>query len=170
MPFPGEILLIPGAAQKLVTAPAWTSKAQKVLLPLVALDLVIQYIAGALTNAYAPAAGFNQNTSFGVYDVHWLNGYVLGVLLIVTLIVVALSRQHRNLAIVVVSFIGFLSAAVSGMAYINSSPNNPVDTSIMAISFLVAFIPIQVLTFHVMMGGESPPSDRMVSPPHSTAS
>lgn len=131
--------------------PTWVGKAQRVLVPLASIDLAIQYILGILTNAYAPGGGFTQNTDFGVYDGHWTNGEVLGVLLIVMVIVVALSRDRPALGMAVVSLIAVVIAGFAGMAFVNATPNPPSATVTMGLAFLVAFGAQQALLFRTFM-------------------
>jgi heme A synthase len=120
-------------------APAWTTKALSILLPIVGLDLGIQYIAGLGANAYAPASGFTTNTAFAVYNVHFLNAYVLGVLTLLLLIVAGFSRLPKNIAPAAVTFVAVLVAALTGMAFIRTTPNPPLATIAMGLAFLVAF-------------------------------
>jgi heme A synthase len=129
----------------------WPNRTLAVLLPLVGIDLVIQYIAGLGTNAYAPPAGFNMNTDFGIYNVHWLNGYVLGILSIVLVIVAAFSRQTRVVVPAVVSLAAVLIAAFAGMAFVNSTPNPPSATITMGLAFLVAFSAVMAMMFRGRM-------------------
>jgi len=119
-------------------APRWTSRALSILGPLVAIDLVIQYIAGLGTNAYAPTA-FTSNSDYGWLDVHWDNGYFLGLLCIVLVLVAALSRQGRNIGSALVILAAVLVAGVAGMAFVRTSPNPPSATITMGLAFLVAF-------------------------------
>jgi hypothetical protein len=140
-----------------VAAPSWTSKALRVLVPVVGIDLVVQYIAGVLTNAYAPAGGFTDSTDFGVYDLHGLNGYALGIVLLATLVVVGLSRQYLHLGLVAVAFAGSLTAAVAGLAFVGATPNPPAATTLLGAAFLVAFVPIQFLAFRLMKSAPPAP-------------
>jgi hypothetical protein len=140
-----------------MAAPAWTRTAQRIVLPLAGLDLTLQYIAGLMTNAYAPAAGFTQNTDFGWYDLHWTNGYVLGILMIITLVVVGLSRNYRNLAAAAIAFVAVVVAAFAGMAFVNTTPNPPTATAVMGLAFLVAFAALMALSFRAMATRERPP-------------
>ena len=144
--------------------PAWAAKAQRILVPLLVLDLAIQYIAGILTNAYGPAGGFTDSTSFPYYDVHWDNGVLLGILALVTLIVVALNRNPRFIGTMAVAFVAIVVAAVEGMRYVHTSPNDPVATSVMGISFLVAIGAVQGLNFLVMRERPSSPPTTPVPP------
>ena len=66
----------------------WALKAMRVLVPVTALVLVIQYIAGLGTNVYAPAGGFTNNTDYGWLDLHYTVGDVVGILSILLVIAV----------------------------------------------------------------------------------
>ena len=148
-----------------MAGPGWAPKAQRILVALVGADLVVQYVAGMLTSAYAPAAGFTDSTDFAAYDVHWMNGYVLGILLIVTLVVIARTRNYPNLAIAIVTFAAFLTAAVAGQIFVGAVPNPPYATVLMSVAFLVAFGANMALSFRLMRG-VTPPEER---PPGASA-
>jgi UDP-N-acetylmuramyl pentapeptide phosphotransferase/UDP-N-acetylglucosamine-1-phosphate transferase len=140
----------------------WPTKALTALAPLVAIDLVIQYIAGVGTNAYAPVTGFTMNTAFGIYNVHWLNGFALGILSIVLVIIAVISWQARNIAPAVVSLVAVLVAGIAGMAFVNSTPNPPWATITMGLAFLVAFGAVMGMTFRSRMFSPAtgvPPSE-----------
>lgn len=143
-------------------APAWTSKAQKVLIPLAGFDLAVQYVAGILTNAYAPSGGFTDNTSFGWYDLHSANGFLLGFLLIGVMVVVGLTRQYPNLALAVIAFIAMLVASIAGMAFVGATPNPPIASATMGIAFLVAFGAMMMLGVRIRMPmGRAEPAPAM---------
>lgn len=145
---------------------SWSTRTLNVLVPLVGLDLVVQYIAGLGANVYAPPNGFTMNTDFGIYDVHWDNGYVLGILSIILVIIAVFSRQPRNIAPSVVSLAAVLAAAFAGMAFINSSPNPPGASLTMGVAFLVAFATIMAFMFRLRREGAVPlaPAPRTSSP------
>lgn len=149
-----------------MAAPAWVPKVQRVLVPLVSADLTIQYILGLLTNAYAPTAGFTQNTDFGVYDGHWTNGEILGVLMIVSIVIVALRRDRPALGMSILAFLAVLVAGIAGMAFVNATPNPPGATVTMGLAFLVAFGAQQALLFRTFMSsGAAPPAPGAPSVP-----
>ena len=137
---------------------SWPTKALNILVPIVGIDLVIQYIAGLGTSAYAPANGFTMNTDFPIYDVHWLNGYALGVLSIILVLVAVFSRQVRNIAPAVVALAAVIVAAVAGMVFVNSIPNPPIATVTMGIAFLVAFSTGTAWMIGLRMSGTAPSS------------
>jgi hypothetical protein len=145
-------------------APAWTTRTLGVLVPLVALDLVVQYIAGLGTNAYAPAAGFTMNTDFGIYDLHWDNGFLLGILVILLLIVAGLSRQVRSLVPAVVAFLAVLVAGIAGMNFVNTTPNPPGATIAMGLAWLVAFGAVMTM-FRFQRGAMWAPPPAAPAPP-----
>jgi hypothetical protein len=133
-----------------------------ILVPLVSLDLVVQYIAGLGTNVYAPPNGFTMNTDFGFYDVHFLNGDVLGILSIILVIVAVFSRQIRNVAPSVVILASVIIAGFAGMAFANTTPNPPTLSLTMGIAFLVAFGTAISFMFRMRVsaapGGGPPPT------------
>lgn len=145
----------------------WPTKTLSFLVPLVGIDLIIQYFAGLGTNAYAPASGFTMNTDFGIYDLHWTNGYVLGILSIALVIIAVFSRQGRNVVPAVVSLAAVLVAAFAGMAFVNTTPNPPWATITMGLAFLVAFSTVIAMMFRLNMARRWPGSP--VSPASSPA-
>jgi disulfide bond formation protein DsbB len=138
------------------SARTWPSKALAVIVPIVGLDLVIQYIAGMGTNVYAPANGFTMNTDFGIYDLHWVNGYALGILSIVLLVFSAFSRQLRNIAASVVVFGSVIAASIAGMMFVNNTPNPPGASLAMGLAFLVAFATVMAMMFRLRVGDTVP--------------
>lgn len=149
-----------------VSTRTWPTRTLNVLLPIVGIDLVIQYITGLGTSAYAPPAGFNMNTDFGIYNVHWLNGYVLGILSIILVVVAVLSRQARNVVPSVVTLVTVIIAAVAGMAFVSSAPNPPAATVAMGVAFILAFSSVLAMMFRVRMAGLRPGAAApMATPP-----
>lgn len=138
------------------TPRVWPGKVLAVLVPIVSLDLVIQYIVGMGTNVYAPVAGFNSSTDFGLYDFHWDNGWALGVLSIVLVVVAVLSGRARNIAPSVVSLAAVLVAGFAGMAFVSSTPNPAWATLTMSIAFLVSFGAMISFGFQLRTGNTSP--------------
>jgi hypothetical protein len=123
----------------MATARPWIRTVLSVVVMLVLLDLVIQYLLGLWTNVYAPSM-FNGNTSFPSLDGHYLNGDVLFLLSVVMLIFAALSKALRYVAPAVVTVVSVFVAGEFGMAYIYSTPNNPLDSFGMGVMFLIAFV------------------------------
>jgi hypothetical protein len=148
-------------------APAWTTRAVNLLVPLVALDLVVQYIAGLGTDAYAPMEGFTMNTDFGIYDLHWDNGFLLGILAIALVIVAVLSRQIRNVVPAIVALLAVLLAGISGMSFVNSTPNPPSATIAMGVAWLIAFAAVMTM-FRFTRGGIGAPPAAASTPPASS--
>jgi hypothetical protein len=77
--------------------------------------------------------------------------------MIITIVVIALTRDRVNLGISVVAFLSVLVAAIAGMAFVHNQPNPAIDSVIMGVAFLFAFGASQALTFRVMMRSTSPP-------------
>ncbi|MCI4341811.1 MAG: hypothetical protein L3K11_05525 [Thermoplasmata archaeon] len=122
-----------------MAVPTWPGKALKVLLPVTGLLLVVQYIAGLWTNAYAPAGGFSSNSSFPALDLHWTLGQVLGVLSIILVVVALFSRRVDFVVPAIVILASVIVAGLAGMAFVSSTPNPPSATVEMGVAFLVAF-------------------------------
>ena len=140
----------------------------RIIVPIAGLDLLIQYVAGMLTTAYAPAQ-FTQNTDFGVYNLHVVNGFALGIILIAAVAIAGLSRTPRNVVATVVAFLGVLVAGFAGMAFVGTTPNDPVATVTMSLAFLVSFSAMMALSFRIMApGGPASPPVASGTPPPST--
>jgi len=140
---------------------AWALKALKILVPVTALLLIIQYIAGLGTNVYAPAAGFNGNSDFGWLDLHYATGDVLGLVSIVLVIVAVFTARGPLIGTSAGILVSVLVAGFAGSAFINTSPNNPLDSLLMGIAFLFAFGATISLGFRVMWASGS----RTATPP-----
>jgi hypothetical protein len=136
----------------------WALRALKILVPVTALLLVIQYIAGIGTNVYAPAAGFNGNSDFGWLDLHYTTGDVLGIVSILLLVVAVFTARAPLIGNSAGIFASVLIAGLAGMAYINTSPNNPVDSLVMGVFFLVAFGATISLGYRVMRTSPAAPA------------
>jgi hypothetical protein len=133
--------------------PTWPLRALQITSVITTAALVVQYIAGLLTNAYAPASGFTSNSDWWAINLHWTFGYVLGVLAIILVIVAALTRRGLYIALAVVTLLGVLAAGFAGMAFVSSTPNAPIYSVEMGVAFLVAFITSFLLAGMTMMGG-----------------
>ena len=136
------------------------------LVPIVGLDRVVQYIAGLATNALAPASGFTPGTDFGAYDVHWMNGYVLGILSIALVVVAGRSRKGSNIASSVVNLAAVGVAGFAGMEFVRTSPNSAFATITMGVAFLVCFSAVMAMMFRIRSSetGRRPPLDSVPSP------
>ncbi len=128
----------------------WPARALRILVPLTGVLLVAQYIAGLLTNAYAPSAGFTSNSAFPALNAHYTLGELLGVLGIVLVVVAVCSRSLREIIPAVVTFIAILVAGVAGMDFVHAQPNPPAATVAMGLAFLVAFATVMAWNFRIM--------------------
>ena len=148
--------------------PTWSLRALQITSVITTALLVVQYIAGLLTNAYAPASGFTSNSSWWALNIHYTVGMVLGILAIILVIVAALTRRGLYIALAVVTLVGVLAAGFAGMAFVGSSPNAPIYSVEMGVAFLVAFITSLMLAGRTMMSGgmvrTSPPTSSAPSP------
>jgi hypothetical protein len=141
----------------------WALRALKLLVPITALLLVVQYIAGLGTNVYAPVSGFNGNSAYGWLDFHYITGDILGVVSILLLIVAVFTARAPLIGNSVGVLASVVIAGIAGMAYVNSTPNNPVDSLVMGVFFLAAFGATISLGFRVMWASTSRPT--LPSPP-----
>lgn len=132
----------------------WALKVLRVLVPVTALVLVIQYIAGLGTNVYAPAGGFTNNTDYGWLDFHYTVGDVVGILSILLVIIAVFTARAALIGNSVGVLLGVLIAGFAGSAFV--STNNPVDSIVMGIGFLIAFGAAVALAFRVMAAASSP--------------
>lgn len=117
----------------------WVPRALTILVMIILLDLVIQYLLGLLTNAYAPAM-FTDNSSYASLNAHIFNGMILFILSVVMLIFAALTKQWRCIIPAVVLVVSVYFAGTLGMVYINSTPNPPLASFGMGTLFLTAFV------------------------------
>lgn len=105
------------------------------------LLLIAQYFLGLWTNVYAPAqfASFDSGAGYSPsLDAHILNGDVLFLLALIVLVFAAVSKRIRLIVPAVVLVIAVFVAGELGMAFVNSTPNDPIDSFGMGTMFLVA--------------------------------
>lgn len=105
--------------------------------------LIAQYFLGLWTNVYAPAqfASFDSATNYAPsLQVHILNGDILFLLSLVALVFAVFSKQVRLIASAVVLAGSIYVAGEFGMVYVNSTPNDPIDSFGMGAMFLVALL------------------------------
>lgn len=148
------------------TPPAWAEKALRVVVPVTGLLLVVQYLLGLWTNAYAPSSGFTDNTSYPSLDWHYNIGFTLGALGVIVLIVAALTRKLPFIGLAAVLLVGIAIAGISGMEFVHSSPNDPVATVVMGVGFLIAFwasLVLGLLAMGMARMGPRPPISTVVS-------
>jgi heme A synthase len=119
------------------------------------LLLVAQYLLGLWTSAYAPGQ-FTATPSYPPLVAHYGIGYALAVASLVVLILAALSGSRRLQAPAVGLIIGVALAAVFGLEFVRSAPNNPIDSFAMGLMFLVAFGAAMNLSFSLMRSGTTP--------------
>jgi hypothetical protein len=118
----------------------WSLRALQITSIVTTAALVVQYIAGLLTNAYAPASGFTTNSDWWAINIHWTFGY-------------ALTRRGRYVGLAVVTLLGVIAAGFAGMAFVASTPNAPIYSVEMGVAFLVAFTTSFLLAGMTMMTG-----------------
>ncbi len=105
--------------------------------------LLVQYFLGLWTNVYAPAqfASFDHGSGANYppsLNVHITIADVLFLLSIVALVFAALARQLRLIVASIVLMVSIFVAGEFGMAFVNSAPNDPIDSFGMGAMFLVA--------------------------------
>ena len=103
--------------------------------------LILQYVVGLWTNVYAPAQfdSFDSGANYPLaLNVHIVNGDVLFLLSVAAVVVTALGRQWRLVVPAVVLAASVYVAGQFGMMYVNTSPNDPVYSFGMGVTFLVA--------------------------------
>lgn len=103
--------------------------------------LVVQYLLGLWTSVYAPAqfASFDSGAGYSPsLRAHILAGDVLFLGSVVVLVLAAISRRPRLIAPALVLAASIFLAGQFGMAFVNSSPNDPIDSFGMGATFLVA--------------------------------
>ena len=101
--------------------------------------LVVQYITGLITNIYAPASGYTSGSVFAPYVDHFVTGIVLGILAIAVLVLCIRVRDRDFVVLATVALASIVLAGVFGMAFIHTSPNEPIYSVGMGIAFLAAF-------------------------------
>ncbi|MGA7923366.1 MAG: hypothetical protein WCA77_05265 [Thermoplasmata archaeon] len=110
----------------------------KALAAVLLVLLFVQYLLGLWTNLYAPSM-FTSNSSSPALDWHYNVGFILFFTSILLVILTAFTREIRLIAPAVFLLIAVLVAGLAGGAFVGSSPNNPLDSLLMAVMFLVAF-------------------------------
>ncbi len=114
-----------------------------------ATSILIEGIAGALTNAYGPSS-FTANPSFWQFALHWYFGYAVGVIDLVLIVLAVRSGNSRFVALAAVTLLAVAAAGASGMLFVRSSPNDQTYSIAMAVSFAVAFVANVIL--NVLIG------------------
>jgi hypothetical protein len=124
------------------------------------LVLILQYLVGLWTNVYAPAQ-FGPFDSYPPYpsvalEVHILNGILVGLVSLAALVLAALSKQLRLIVPALVLLISVFVAGEFGFFFVNSTPNNPIDSFGMGAMFIVALFSAAAL---VMLSGGVRPNE-----------
>ena len=128
------------------------------------LLLVIQYLTGLWTSVYAPIQ-FTASSSYPPLLAHYGAGYALGLVALIIVVLAALSHQRRLLAPALGLIVGVVLAAVFGMGFVRSAPNDPADSFLMGLFFLVAFGAAMNIAFSLMRSarGQVPTASGVVS-------
>ncbi|MGI0132091.1 MAG: hypothetical protein ACREDK_03215 [Thermoplasmata archaeon] len=142
----------------------WSFRALRILTPIIAVVLFLQYVLGLWTSAYAPASGFTGNTSLPSLDWHYNLGFALGVLTLLTVIVAAFTRQVRSIAMSILLFAAVAAAGLAGSRFVSTMPNDPNATIAMGIAFVVALGVNMAFSFRLMQDARAPSTPAMVTP------
>lgn len=105
------------------------------------LLLLFQYLLGLWTNVYAPSqfSSFDSGANYApALNVHIVNGDVLFLLSLALVVLAAISRRARLVVPATILAVSIYIAGAFGMAYVNSTPNNPVYSFGMGTMFLAA--------------------------------
>jgi hypothetical protein len=115
------------------------------LSPIALLLVLTQYLLGLGTNVYGPPTGFTENSSNPWLNAHFLNGDVLFLVGVVTIILAGISKVWRLLIPSVGLVVSVFVAGEFGMAYIGSTPNNAAYSYGMGVAFLFALFSAMAL-------------------------
>jgi hypothetical protein len=133
-----------------VTEPRpWVPGALFYLVGITLVLLVVQYLLGIWTNAYAPGMFSPSNRSFAPLGFHVIVGYLVGIVAVMMLIVAALSKHPRYIGQSVGVVVGIGLAGLFGMLYVDSTPNDPAYSFGMGLMFLIAFGACAALAYAV---------------------
>jgi heme A synthase len=121
----------------MTASPAWTTPALRYLGPTLVLLLVVEALLGGWTNVSGPST-FTTSTSLPSLMGHEGLGYLLGVLALVALVAAAMAGRRRNILHAGLVLVGVGAAGVAGRAFLQNSSNPPIDSTVMALMFLVA--------------------------------
>ena len=109
-------------------------KISRYLLMSVLLLLVLQYILGMIANIYALPPYEASNIG-----AHYVIGYVVALIGLITLIIVAFSRQVGAISFSAIGFISIVLAGESGRGFAFLSQHNGVYSLAMALFWLLSF-------------------------------
>jgi hypothetical protein len=105
------------------------------------LLLVLQYCLGLWTNVYAPVqfSNFNSGANYSpALNAHIMNGDILFVLGLLAVVFAVFSKRLRLIVPAVVLTLAVFLAGEFGMAFVNATPNAPIDSFAMGVTFLFA--------------------------------
>lgn len=103
--------------------------------------LILQYVLGLWTDVYAPAqfASFDSGSNYAPsLRAHIVTGDVLFLVSAVAVVLAAISRRLLLIVPAVVLLVSIFGAGEFGMAFVNSAPNDPIDSFAMGTLFLAA--------------------------------
>ncbi|MCL5681048.1 MAG: hypothetical protein M1515_03250 [Candidatus Thermoplasmatota archaeon] len=109
-------------------------KISRYLLMAVLLLLILQYVLGMIANIYATPPYGPSNIG-----AHYVIGYVVALVGLITLIFVVFSRQVGAISFSAIGFISILLAGESGRGFAFLSQHNGVYSLAMALFWLLSF-------------------------------
>lgn len=147
-------------------APPWVRGALLGATVLLLVLLFVEYVLGLWTNVDGVGLDsggmFTSSSSGSTLSAHLAVGYLLGLVALLAVIFAALTREVRFIAQAVFALIWIGVAGVAGRAFIDSSPNAPIDSFAMGVAFLLAFGTATGLMYSVL---RRPPAAPSVMPP-----
>ncbi|MGC8562982.1 MAG: hypothetical protein ACP5UZ_06575 [Thermoplasmata archaeon] len=120
------------------------NKTSRYLLITVLLLLTIQYVLGMIANIYALPPYDASNIG-----VHYVNGYVVTLMGLLTLIFVAFSRRISAISMSTIGFVSIVLAGESGRGFAFLSQHNGLYSLLMALFWLLSFSSYFVALFLV---------------------
>ncbi|MGA9839845.1 MAG: hypothetical protein WBF81_02350 [Thermoplasmata archaeon] len=138
--------------------------ALRITILVTVLLLVVQYVLGLWTSAYAPSS-FTSNTSLPSLEGHLAVGYALGVVSLLALVFAGLTREVRVIVPAFALLLAVGLAGVFGMMFVRTTPNDPLDSVGMGIMFLVALGAAFNMAYYLRSRPASAPTPPPVATP-----
>ncbi len=115
--------------------PAWSIRGLRYLAMAAMALLVIEYLLGIDTAAYG---GFSSTSLTPALVGHQGVGYLLGAVAALLVVVAVAARQGRFLVLTLVLLAAVLGAGIAGREFLSTF--HPIDSFLMGLAFIVAFI------------------------------
>ncbi|HTT25431.1 MAG TPA: hypothetical protein VMH90_00515 [Thermoplasmata archaeon] len=122
-----------------MAGPTWAPRVLGALIMTTFVLLLLQLASGVWTNLTGPST-FTADTMFPALTAHYGVGYLLGILALLALVVTGLTRDLGLIlpALLALAFIG--AAGIEGSLFVRTAGNPDMDSTGMAVAFLLAFI------------------------------